>query len=420
MTDDLRQDFPMKRGTIALRAGVGLGAALMALSAVSGAGATTGVGGGPVAESVLGSGSDTTQFMMGALDNLYQFSPGCAQIPTGATPPNGGAAWFDFSCQAPDPAGTVTTENYQHDQVAQAYFLGSSNGIKQLCTQGQTNVAHIDYARSSRAPKTTDCSGLHFVAYARDAISWEAYNVTGSGIATMNNTSGVCAGTGGTTKKFCLTQQQLKYIFLGGDPADSGNPGGCPLNWSEFGGASVAIDPYTPQPGSGTRSTWDGFLGGSSDACINARGTTYATSHIVPENSNTAVVANADQAGAIFPFSYGVWSTQVKGKNGAVLGLVDKIAPTATTIGNLTFPYGRFLFNVFNAATASDGTSRYVGEEGWLCKTAANHGTNPQTGNNYSTDIQAAIKASGFVPMPSGTIGGGDNNQDYCRLTVTP
>jgi hypothetical protein len=58
----------------------------------------------------------------------------------------------------------------------------------------------------------------------------------------------------------------------------------------------------------------------------------------------------------------------------------------------------------------------YVGEEGWICKVAADHANDPATGVNYQTEIANAITASGFVPVPLGVIGGGDTNQDYCRL----
>src|SRR5262245_63584047 len=108
--------------------------------------------------------------MMNALDTLYRFSPGCDQIvDSGQSQP------LDFSCLTPDPPGTITTENYAHDQITTAYFLGSSNGINQLCEQGQAGVAKISYARSSRAPKTGDCTGLKFVAYAKDGIPIEAF-----------------------------------------------------------------------------------------------------------------------------------------------------------------------------------------------------------------------------------------------------
>jgi ABC-type phosphate transport system substrate-binding protein len=381
-------------------------------SAVLAAGALAGVsaipafatgGGGPVAQSVVGSGSDTTQLMMNGIDRLYQFSPGCDQLaPTGTT------QWLDFSCLSPDPTGTITTENYEHDRVSQAYFLGSSVGINQLCGQGQAGVAHIDYARSSRAPKTPDsCTGMHFVAYARDAISWEAFNTAVGGVHNMNNQTGTCAGSGGTTQ-FCLSQTQLQGIFIT-----------CSItNWSQVGGQNVAIQIYTPQAGSGTRSTWDKFLGGDSSHCIPAN---ELATHVVPENSNTAITR---KAGAIFPFSYGIWSTQVKGKGGAILGAVDNVPVTVSTIQDGSFPYGRFLYNVYCSSSCSAGASstaavNYVGEEGWICKADANHAADPTTGVNYATEIRSAISSTGFVTIPSGVIGGGDPNSDYCRLFTT-
>lgn len=463
-------------------------------------------GGGPVAASVLGSGSDTTQFMMHALDGLYQFSPGCAQIPT----PSGPTAWLDFSCQAPDPAaatqtgtstagsstvsastttgvangqlvtgpgvpttfpqgvyvaglvantsftlssspvsnnpvnadgtagtGTFTfsnvtmTENYAHDQLSQAYFLGSSNGIHQVCQQGISGVANVSFARSSRAPKIgvsgADCTGLHFVAYAKDGVPWEAFNVAGSGISSFSNATSPCTATSGP----CLTLSQLQGIYLT-----------CTItNWNQVGGASVPIDPYTPQSGSGTRASWDTFLGGSSDTCINGRGSTYAATHIIAENNNAPIAANGDQQNAIFPFSFGIWSTQVKGAGSAVLGKINNQAASSKTISAGTFPATRLLYNVYcaaapgtagscaaNGVTASQATTNYVGEEGWLCKpstgvtnstTLTGHVKDPISGVSYFTEIQNAIKAAGFVPETLGTIGGGDSNKDYCRLFTT-
>jgi PBP superfamily domain len=400
----------MRRRPISL--GLGLAAAAGAWT-VSGALAASG-GGGPVAKSVLGSGSDTTQFMMDALDRLYLFSPGCAQIPT----PSGPTAWLDFSCQSPDPTGTITSENYEHDQTHEAYFLGSSNGIAQLCNQGGTvagaPVAHIDFARSSRASKTSDCSGLDFVAYALDGISWEAFNSKSGGEHGMNNQSGTCSGSGGGTQ-FCLTQAQLQGIFLT-----------CTItNWSQVGGQNVPIHPYTAQPGSGTRSTFDTFLGGSSDTCINAKGSAYAAKHIIPENANSAIKANKDQIDAIFPFSFGVFNTQVKGiQKNWTLGAIDDVLPTQSSISDGSFPFTRDLYNVLCTAGCSTGQSstatfNYVGPDGWICKNSNSHAADPVTGINYRTEIANTIAAQGFVPIPFGPIGGGDANSGYCRLSTT-
>jgi hypothetical protein len=377
---------------------VASGAAAINVAAATG-------GGGPQAQSVLGSGSDTTQFMMHQLDGLYLFSPGCQQIPL----PGGPAAWLDFSCMSPDPAGTIPTENYAHDQVHEAYFLGSGNGIKQLCQQGTAGVAQIDFARSSRVPGTSDCTGLHFVAYARDGISWEAFDTAGSGAHLMNNQGGTCAGSTGLTQ-FCLSQSDLQGIFVT-----------CAItNWSQVGGQNVPISIYTPQAGSGTRKTFDGFLGGDSSHCIPAA---QLSTHVIDENMNSSIPAS-DQAGAIFPFSAGVWKTQVNGKGGAVLGAIDNVYPSNASISSGSFPYGRFLYNVTCASCAtgkqsSSATTLYVGEEGWICKTTANHNINPVTGNNFRTDIAQAIGAAGFVPVLFGAIGGGDPNSDYCRLVTT-
>ena len=468
-------------------------------------------GGGPVAQNILGSGSDTTQFMMHDMDKLYQFSPGCSSIPN----PAGPAAWLDFSCQAPDSNAPITTtgtsttgsptvsdtntsgliagqlvtgpgvpsgswpqgvyiqnivsntsfelssspvtadavnadstagsgtfdaynvtktENYEHDQMTEAYFLGSSNGIHQVCQQGNAGVAAVSYARSSRSPKIgvsgADCTGLHFVAYAKDGLPWEYYKVSGSGAKSIKNTSAPCTTTSGP----CLTLAQLQGIYIT-----------CTItNWKQVGGSNVPINPYTAQPGSGTRFSWDTFLGGSSDTCINAKGVTYAGTHIIPENNNAPILANADQKNAIFPFSFGIWSTQVKGAGLSALGKINNIAATggvSGTIGNGTFPSVRNIFNVYCAAVAgtagscgangivaSQQTINYVGEEGWICKPAAGvagsttltgHVNDPITGVNYATEIQTAITNNGFVPIANGTIGGGDNDSDNCRLFTT-
>src|SRR5262245_60528631 len=72
---------------------------------------------------VQGSGSDTSYFMMNALDGLYNTSAGCNVIKP-PTDPNPQA--LDNSCY-PDTDGTITTENYRHDLVNGFAPLGSSN-----------------------------------------------------------------------------------------------------------------------------------------------------------------------------------------------------------------------------------------------------------------------------------------------------
>jgi ABC-type phosphate transport system substrate-binding protein len=363
---------------------------------------------------ILGSGSDTTYQMMAALDTLYNDSAGCNTI---ATP--GNTQPLDFRCITPDPAGTITTENYPHDVVREAYPLGSSSGISQLCQQGLAGVANMQFARSSRTLRATDCHNLHFVAYARDGISWEAFpGVAGSPAAAMNNQSGTCAGSTG----FCLTQQQLKDILLN-----------CTITkWDQVGvpDGSGGTDPiviYTAQANSGTRATYEGFVGGSSQTCIPAN---QLASHTVFENENTTILGNADAKDALFFFSFGVYTNTVApNPDGSALGEIDGVPVNVTTIGDSTFPFGRFLFNVSCGAAAGSlcGTAKpagtrtkaYVSEKGWLCKLGTSHSDDPLTGLNYRTEIANTISKQGFVPLQSGPIGGGAVGSDFCRLFTT-
>jgi hypothetical protein len=152
--------------------------------------------------------------------------------------------------------------------------------------------------------------------------------------------------------------------------------------------------------------------------------------HLIPENSNTGIPL-ADRKKAIFPFSFGIWTIQVHGKGQAILGAVDNVSPTPATIADGSFPFGRFLYNVYCAVSgsgcagtgdkniATPATVNYIGEDSWICTTAANHGINPITGHNYATDIASTITANGFVPIPAGVVGNGYTNVDNCRLTVT-
>ena len=299
-----------------------LGAVAVIASLAAPAGATQRPKAAIKAAQILGSGSDTTQFMMNNLDSLYRFTPGCKVVAdTGQTQP------LDFSCILPDPVGTITTENYTHDQIQEAYFLGSSNGINQLCEQGQVGVAKISFARSSRALSGSDCTGLNFVAYAKDAIPFEAFpTVNGQPnpvFRGFNNPDPLCSGKG-----LCLTQAQLTGIFVS-----------CSItNWNQVGSTvSAPIEIFTAQTGSGTRKTFDGFVGGNSQTCIPSGD---LVSHTINENQNQSLFTNAhDVHNAIYYFSYGVYQLNiVPNPDGSALGAIDGIAPTVQTIQDGSFP----------------------------------------------------------------------------------
>jgi len=350
---------------------------------------------------VLGSGSDAAYHMDQALGALYNGTPGCQVI---ATPP--ASQPLDFECLTPDPPGTITTENYAHDQVSYAYPIGGGAGVKQLCGQGLPGVAHVDFAVNTSAPDGSVCTGTHYVAFARDGISWEAFpGVTGGATASMNNKNGTCSKAGG----FCLSQADLQGIFIT-----------CSItNWDQVGAANAPIAIYTLTSAYGTRKAWDTFLGGDSSHCIPAN---QQATHIIPQTTDAPIFANGDQATAIFYWSYGSYEANVApSKDGSKLGAIDGVAITTKTIGNGSFPFGRFVYNVYCTNQCATGASsaaavNYVGEQGWICKTSANHSVDPITGQNFATLINKAISANYFVPLKLGPIGGGVTGKDYCRL----
>jgi ABC-type phosphate transport system substrate-binding protein len=432
---------------------VALGAILCSAIALFSAGPVlagpNGTAGGPTPDRILGSGSRTTQILMLHLDGLYNVSEGCL-----ATAPS---PVLDLSCQAPDPKGTIVSENYEHDIISEASFVGSSNGINQLCTQGNPGTTYIDFARSSRGPKATDCRGLHFVAYARDGISVEASDtaVPLSGIHAMNNKDPLCTGLG-----WCITQFQLKGIYVNCTIKNWNDGTAAGVNSTNLGGNASTIQVYTPQAGSDTRSQFETFLGISdSSVCITVDGQPIAHAQ-VPADENAGIAA-ADVPHFIFPFSFAIFDTEVNPTNTVtsfssfLLAAIDGFAVSLTTIANGNFPYGQFAYNVFctDPSTSACGgihsyfvtqkTVDYIGEEGWICKPGTNenaawvgngnfppldttqpdaqapHVTSLHYQVNWSSLISKKITSRGFAPLPIAEIGGGDAHSDHCRLLTT-
>lgn len=343
------------------------------------------------ASTVVGSGSDTTHAVMQRLDGVYAGAPGCVVLaPTGTPQPLTG------DCFADTPAGTVPV-NPDHDAVVQKYPVGSGTGVNQLCQQGLANVATIDFARSSRGPKAGDCDGLQFVAFARDAISWHHFTQVGGANTPSHDVTN-------------LTQDQLRKIFVTGEIN----------NWSQVGGTAAPIVIYAAQAGSGTRTTFDGFLGGSSSSQIPSGS---QAARVITENNAQQIVDNGEAANAIFYESYGRYQQSTPGNStqtpGAAdgLGSIDGVAVSSATISDSTFPFGRSLYNVLRYP--SEATKRYLDPvDGFLCRTDIDDVVSAISGRKLRTEINAAIQAEGFVPLAKGTVGGGRTGQSYCRLSM--
>ena len=363
---------------------------------------------------VFAGGSDTTYFALADLAVAYNGSEGC-KLNAVAKP----AVLQQNRCQGatvPEglaQTGVVTTENYDHDLVINYFPQGSNAGRTQLCDQTSPRsalVPPVDFARSSNAPAIGfQCSGytgtLRFIAFAKDALSWTHWNVAGGGGSTVTD----------------LTVAQLLGIY------------NCSFTtWDQVGGANTnPINFYTAIPGSGTRSSWESFLGlpsGTSDACMapafkdgnQANGERVIREHYQePVEQAVNDPAAANEGDSIYFISVGIHTVDSVARQNSLLGSVNGVAPTETTILDGSFAFGRFLFNVLRntgaAPVASEAARRFtnmsgtVGSQGWLCKPHDTHSkpvgdpgagiVNPAASQNYGALPPKILRKHGFIPL---------------------
>jgi hypothetical protein len=297
---------------------------------------------------------------------------------------------------------------------------GATNGIQQLEDQGThasgatskgvaINVAPLDLASSARAPALTGSStgddrGLNFVAYAQDAVDWIHWTSV-SGKATPSSAV--------TT----LTPTELTSIY-----EDQGCSAGATNyttpNWACYGGSAAPISIYIANAGSGVESTWVTLLGltgtfpyGKEDP-----------NHVIFQNETSSILANHDQADAIFFFSYGRYQTVCgvdptlcsgASTSKLALGEINGVKPSAKTIeaqlpGSTAIPFAGddFLYNVYSDGANPDipasapAALNWGSEDGFMCKPSSSLDVDPNTGKTYRTEINAAITAQGFFPLP--------------------
>jgi hypothetical protein len=407
-----------------------LGAAAMILSLAGPAGATV----VPSANSIIiASGGNTPYDAISNLADLFNQSQGCnILVPKGQTQP------YDFSCPSGGslPSGNPPTgyglpsvgspysENPQNDVVAIEPSINSSAGITQLENQGAhtTNTAAINFASSANAEKSTDDSGMNYVAYAAGAVDYVVFTKVGS------------KKTPASYLKHGLSQAQLQAIWAGTDKC-----------WGDVGvtgkDADDLIDPYSVYTSSAITSTWDAFLSPDNsetyvDAqtswppvgakCLNGKAavytgptfSNYASSHTIQQNELKAITSNGDQNNAIDFISYGRYNEQAKSTTfaGSALGSINNgsstISPTETTILNGSWPVVQFLYNVYsdgsnsNIPVATPATLNFASEDGFICKPNTVDGSasgtqivDPISGLTYRSEIETAITNSGFYPL---------------------
>jgi ABC-type phosphate transport system substrate-binding protein len=412
----------------------------------------------PANSTIIGSGSSTTYSMMQQLDTLFSSSPGCQQFVAFPVAPNGQP--LDYSCSGPQTMTTPGAENPYNDLAAEEAALGSSNGIQQLECQGAhgascssggavVNVANNqDFARSSRALKSSDLQGLNFTAYAEDGVTWFHYTAF----------SGTATPSSAVTN---LTQAQLVAIYNGTD-----------TNWNQVGGADAPIVVFSAQEGSGTQSTWKTFLGFDPSASTNAvncytpsgGSNTCVGPAVIFENEDLQIAVKAfagSQAGfvsknnpdwgghgaspaqiksdAIFFFSNGKYNVSCKVKTNCggsplgagttnAIGAVNGVDPTEVNVLDGQFPVDRFLYNIYsngsnsNIPAATAATLNYVSEYGFMCNPNKGLSTtvlDPNTGKGYLGEIQSTILAAGFYPLSAGASSGTVNSTPIDEGTLT-
>ncbi|HEX2701344.1 MAG TPA: substrate-binding domain-containing protein [Acidimicrobiales bacterium] len=326
-------------------------------------------------------GSDTTFDVMGKILKKFNvnttFNP--APIDTAKNVPPVLAAGGSYAVP-----GDANCAAFSYTNPGNLPPNGSSSGITALIND---TTGCVDMARSSRGRSGSDPANIEFYAYAKDAVSWDAFRNTAC--------PGTDTGPVGCAPKN-LTQQNLKDIY------------GCVVNnWSAVGGDPGVIVRYTAQAGSGTRSFFDSkVLGG------NTSNNPACPSTEIQENDSTLVAAG-DRATALLPYSFAQFTAQ---KNlvvpdlraGTKLGNINGVQPNTTTIGNATFLGVRWVYNVAKTTSPSYGdVLRAVGVDatgpGFLC--SGSQATN--------------ITLYGFVPIASGPSGPGLPNST-CRKEPAP
>ena len=350
---------------------------------------------------VIGGGSDTTYNFMQNAELLYNGSQGCETDNTSGSATIG-------QCKADPNAATETKGNWDHDRMSGKYPTGSGAGIKEL------QLGTVDYARSSRAPKSSGETDLNFWAYGKDGLA-----VVTFGARTPGN----------------LTTAQLKNIYnctittwdqITGDPADAGK----------------TITPVGMNTASGTKATFDTYLGFDANAgsCVKKLSISGAASFFAFENdvkpllqSTTATDANAldgtNLDNAIWWMSYAEWKAFSYKRQSASVWSVDGQAPSSATISSNAYPITRFIYHVTRkvdatpdastdnvvGATVSGSPAVYTadaaaatgGKQGgvrefteFLCKSSANHANNDFSGLTQYTELGNVYTKTGFIRVP--------------------
>lgn len=322
----------------------------------------------PAKTDIVGAGSDTTQLVLDQLTTDYNSSHAAPKA-------------YSF-----DAVGS-TTITPKAGCAAITRPNGSGAGIAALKANarptGDTKDYCIDFARSSRTTQAGDGTGLDFIRYAQDAVTWSAANTTAKP----------------THAPVSLSDQELRAIYSCDStllPTQENLHTG-PVTWNEVGGTgSNAVVPVIPQSSSGTRAFFLKAINVTTlGSCV------QGTDNSVEENEGTnAIFSGTKSQDIVFPYSVAVYLAQSVHNHGAgtqgnqVLRSAEQanastgkgaaIAPTTGTGASTKINAAlgaaaltRFVYNVVRDNGASTHVPTYLqplfgkgDASGWLCSNA--------------------------------------------------
>jgi ABC-type phosphate transport system substrate-binding protein len=446
-------------------AGLVAGSLIMALPASATPGPPPGYGDSGQGTIVVGGGSDTTYRAMIGLSDLYNGAPGCTTS-TAVGPALGQCV---YSTNSSDPADVASLGNYQHDTISQAYPDGSSAGIASLNnypgTAGSVAYAgsngNVDFARSSRGPKTTggnisggnELSGDTFWGFAQDGVE----------VMSFENRGAQLQAAGGSA----LSPADLYHIWncdytqwsqvpdLNIAPGSATDGPIVPWGLNSSSGTYATFNSYVISNG-GAPSGWnvdgqscDRFLGSTSSQAPFENDIKPLFNYVGSANLSSSASSIDNPNNWIWFGSYGVLSAFTYTSNyqfpigtgnvwNAIPVPVNGSLPSTSKILANTYPIGRTLYHVtkntdadcpgapnpgdpcqFTAnpgPTLPSGTGtdlNVIGATGgkggaireftrWLCRSGSAAQTlDPFTGKNYAQEIPVAINNAGFTVVPA-------------------
>ena len=442
----------------------------------------TGYGFDNVPNVVVGGGSDTTYPAMLNLTKLYMQSAisGCPHVTAI------GSTLNDCSDSSPNPQPNTNLGDYDGDTFTQANPVGSSAGVASLngapnsstsyvgavrptnytcpgtSTVITTTGANVDFARSSRAPKTSSGNSV-CTTNELDSDTFWGFAQDGVQVIALTSTRGAdLQGVGGSS----LTPDQLFNIWN----CTGGSGAGGQMIWSDLvpsllgtprGDALVV--PWGMNSSSGTFATFQTFIqnnasgvptGWSPDgqACDRKlQSGLFPLENDIKNIVNDPTTLSTDPASADNPDNWLWWgsfgamsafpylSNYTRAGSPTIPTIatpspVNGILPSTSGIIANTYPIGRTLYHVtlkpyadcpktgtacdfpghvgplitgtthdLNVTGATNGVRGAVREfTRFLCRAStAQHGLNPYTGNNNFNEITSAINTAGFTVVPA-------------------